>query len=311
MRTLYPTDPDYPSRLAALSNAPAEITISAPLLDARVVAIVGTRRPCAESAAFARLLAASVVGAGGIVASGAAFGIDAAAHEGALDAGGRTWAVAPSGSDYDVPLTNAPLYARIRASEGSAIVWPFPKDVRGRQWPFLARNRVLAALSDALVIVEAGCTSGARNAASWAREMGRPIWVVVPAPWQLSKVASVSAPTAATATTRQPAADFRGCVTELGLGARLLTEMDELITSAGLNRDPAKTRSDGPLFARRLEETELRVLKGLSSTPQHTDQVALRVGLDAPTVTTALLTLALEDVVVEGPGGFFRRARGA
>jgi DNA processing protein len=292
-------EPDYPARLAREAGPPLEITISAPLVEAPVVAIVGTRHPCDESIAYARALAASVVAAGGIVASGAAFGIDTAAHEGALDAGGRTWAVAPSGSDFDVPQSNAPLYARIRASEGSAVVWPFPPDTRGRSAPFLARNRVLAALAHALVIVEAGLESGARNAASWAYKMKRPVWVVVPAPWQHPSTAAGG---------RKP--DFAGCLKELERGAKLLADTDALFTAVGLNRDGSKTNPNGPLFARPLEEAEVRVLKALSSTPQHTDEVALRVGLDAPTVTTALLTLALEDVVVEGPGGFFRRARG-
>ncbi len=299
MNTIYRHDAEYPIRLTKLEKPPPEITISAPLEPGIVVAIVGTRKPCKEAAAFARLLAAKVVEAGGIIASGAALGIDTAAHLGALDAGGRTWAVAPSGSDHEVPSSNAPLYSRIRSSAGSAVIWPFPADVCGRHWPFLQRNGVLAALSDALVIVQAGFKSGARNAASWARMVKCPVWVVAPAPWE---------PTGNLGVPEEERPDFRGCILELEGGACLLTRPARLLDALGLNRPHQKTNATLPLFTRPLSEAEARVVKGLSGSPQHADEVALRVGLDAPTVATALLTLALEDVVVEGPGGFFRRA---
>ncbi len=304
VRTIHRRDPDYPERLEHLTclkgGPPDEITLSAPLVQGvPVVAIVGTRAPCREADAFARALAASVVGAGGIVASGAAFGIDTAAHEGALDAGGRTWAIAPSGSDFDVPDGSASLYARIRTKEGSAIVWPFARHVRGRSEPYFTRNGVLAALADALVVVQAGFKSGARNASAKARKLGRPVWTIVPAPWERE-----------TAGSDGPAPDFAGCIEELRLGARLLTGTAELLASVGLNRHDPENVPSTPSPRRPLDATEVRVMKALSSAPRHPDEVALRLGLPAHTVATALLTLALEDVVVEGPGGFFRRVAG-
>jgi DNA processing protein len=285
VRTLHLDEPDYPTRLRDLNHPPPAITVSAPLAAAKVIAIVGSRDVTSYGRQRARELAAQVVRAGGIVVSGGALGVDAAAHEGALDAGGRTWAVAPSGSDHVVPVENEKLYARIRESEGSAVIWPFPAHVRGRKAPFLRRNGVLAALSHALVVVQAGFKSGARNAASWARTLGRPVYVVVPDAWH-------------------------GCAHELKEGARLLTETDGLLASADLPSTISKTPPATPLLTRPLSDTEVLVLKALSASPSHTDEVVLRVGLSAPAVTTALLTLALEDVVVEGPGGFFRRVCG-
>jgi len=260
----------------------------APLRAKPVVAIVGTRVPDRGGEDYARALATIIVGKGGIVASGGARGIDTAAHEAALDAGGATWAVAPSGSDHDVPRASSDLYKRIRATEGSAIIWPFPKRHRGRYAPYLARNGVLAALADAVVVVQAPLKSGARNTAKWARMLARPLWVVVPGPEDESK-----------------ANGYEGCFQELGLGAKLLRRTADLLISARL--DSSGVEPLAPPLARSLSSAEIRVLKGLSVTPKHTDEVALHVGLDAPTVTTALLTLALENVVVEGPGGFFRR----
>ena len=282
MRTLKLLDPDYPARLRDLRDPPRQLTISGPLEEARLVAIVGARDANTYSRQRARELAAAVVRAGGIVVSGGAVGVDTAAHEGALEAGGRTWAVAPSGSDHVIPSENEELYARIRESKGSAVLWPFPAEVRGRYAPFLRRNGVLAALSHALVVVQAGFKSGARNAASWARKLGRPVWVVVPDAWH-------------------------GCTEELREGARLLTKTDGLLASADLPSTISKTPLTTPLVNRPLTDAEVLVLKALSTSPSHTDEVVVRVGLSAPAVTTALLTLALEDVVVEGPGGFFRR----
>ena len=121
---LTPADEAYPAKLRALPSPPASVSVDGPLGEAKVVAIVGTRSPDAAPCAFARSLAASVVARGGVVVSGGAAGIDAAAHEGAMDAGGRTWVVAGTGQGEVYPKEHAPLFERVVAS-GGAMVWPF------------------------------------------------------------------------------------------------------------------------------------------------------------------------------------------
>ncbi len=285
MQTIYRSDPEYPRRLLELSSPPDEITISGPLEHATVVAIVGRRDPRDEAIDFAKKLAAAVVDAGGIVASGGAVGIDTAAHRGSMQAGGRTWAIAPSGSDFNVPVESTALYKEVAKSPGCAVVWPFPKAKRERFGPYFTRNGVLAALADAVVIVQAGVPSGALNTAKWARQLDRPLWVVPAPPWEPWDE------------------QFKGSLGELARGTRPLTSIESFLETLRLRPRPSHTPR-AP--ARRGTEAENRVLQALSSAPKHRDEVAAAVGLDAPTVSTALLTLALEDVVVEGPGGFFR-----
>jgi DNA processing protein len=290
-----------------LTDCPSEVSLSGPLEDGIVVGIVGTRRPCDGARAFARALAGEVSRAGGIVASGAALGIDTAAHEGALAAGGRTWAIAPSGSDRVVPPSNIDLYRRIRQATGSAVLWPFARGVSGRRHTFLARNGVLAALSNAVVIVQAGAPSGALNTAKWARELGVPVWVVLPAPWDARR-GGIGAAGHVPSDDSSP--DFRGTQAELERGAKVLFGIKAFLEEIGLA--PGSGAPPRQLtLPRTLDERARRVLDGVISTPRHTDEIVAKVGLDAPTVTTALLTLALENVVVEGPGGFFRRTIGA
>jgi DNA processing protein len=117
------------------------------------------------------------------VISGGAVGIDAAAHEGALDGGGRTVAVLPCGPEALHPKENADLLDRIAEADG-ALLWPFPWGTRADRPRFFFRNAVMVALSHAVVITAAGVPSGALNAAKHARALGVPRFVVVGPPWE-------------------------------------------------------------------------------------------------------------------------------
>jgi DNA processing protein len=171
-----------PPALRELPEPPVRLFARGELPRGPCVAVVGTRQPTPEAAAYARRFAGELARAGVAVASGGAVGIDAAAHEGALDAGGVSMVVAPSGLDHPYPEKHAELFARVVAG-GGAHVSPFEAGVLPRRQQFFLRNAVLVALSQALVIVEAPWRSGARNAAKWARQLGRPCFVVPAVPW--------------------------------------------------------------------------------------------------------------------------------
>jgi DNA processing protein len=171
-----------PPALRELPKPPARLFARGVLPRGPCVAVVGTRNPTPEAAAYARRFAGELARAGVTVASGGAEGIDAAAHEGALDVGGVSLVVAPSGLDHPYPEQHAELFARVVAG-GGAHVSPFAAGVSARQHQFFLRNAVLVALSQAVVVVEAPWRSGARNAAKWARELGRPCFVVPAVPW--------------------------------------------------------------------------------------------------------------------------------
>jgi len=173
-----PGDAGYPDALLALAHPPmAWFTRGAVLPDpARAVAIVGSRAASPYGRAMAARLAGDLAGLGFAIVSGLARGIDAAAHEAALVAGGTTIAVVPGGLDAIVPRHHQALAERIAASGtvASERASGPPRD----RWEFVERNRLIAALSGATVVVEAAERSGALTTAAAARTLGRPVLAV-------------------------------------------------------------------------------------------------------------------------------------
>jgi len=146
---------------------------------ARSVAIVGARAATRYGCSVADELAATLAGRGWCVVSGAAFGIDAAAHFGALAGGGTTIAVSAAGADRPTPAANSGLFERIYSA--GAVLSEVPLGARPNRSRFLVRNRLIAALTRAVVIVEAAMKSGARSTAAQAAALGR-IVAAVPGP---------------------------------------------------------------------------------------------------------------------------------
>jgi DNA processing protein len=292
---LTPLDPRYPSRLRAFEVAPVSMTVQGGSTEAFLaVAVVGSRRPTRGARRYAHHLAENLAAAGVVVVSGGALGIDGAAHHGALAAGGRTWAVAPTGHERCFPPDHAGLFAEIARGPG-AMIWPFPPRFFHRS-SFHTRNRVLVALSDSVVVVQAGFRSGALHAASWARRLNKPLWVVPVAPWVQG---------------------FEGSRRLLERGALPLTSTHLLLGSLGVLAPRNRPRSTGVTggsypglqlgAAPDLSEHEFKALAAISTEPRHADAIAASAGMSPQATTAALLTLALENVVVEGPPGFFRR----
>jgi len=143
------------------------------LLALRSVAIVGCRAASAYGRAVAADLAGGLVERGWVVVSGAAFGIDAAAHRGALSAGGCTVAVLPGGPDVPVPRAHQQLLSSV--AESGLVVSEHELGVEPRKHMFLIRNRLIAALTRGVVVVEADARSGSINTAGHAERLGRVI----------------------------------------------------------------------------------------------------------------------------------------
>ncbi len=298
--------PDYPGVLRELPNPPAALTTSGPLAPRRAIAIVGSRRASDEARAFAHDLAFQLASAGLVVVSGGAVGIDAAAHRGALAAGGATWVVSPTGRHRVYPAEHRTLFAEIASSEDSRMIWPFDDDARGSRQDLLYRNGILAALSEALVVVQAHYQSGSRNACGWARDLGRPVWAVTAAPWMLSFCGSSMDIELGLA---RPLCSARQLLLALGLAAPMARQLALPLARTGRARANVRI-PETPPEAPRAEgwtKEENIVYSTLSTTPRHVDQIVDGTGLQVPPVATALLTLSLKDVVVEGPDGFFRR----
>lgn len=194
-RFIIPGDDEWPAGLADLTHSqvgdqggqPFGLWVRGLPLDSNPpgLAVVGARAASQYGQNVALELSADLAAQQMTIASGLAFGIDAAAHRGALSVGGVTMAVVASGVDQPYPASNAALASMI-ARKGS-IVSELPPGSRPMRPAFLARNRVIAALTSGTVVVEAALRSGAKNTAAWANELGR---VVMAVPGQVTSALS-------------------------------------------------------------------------------------------------------------------------
>ena len=172
---------DYPAGLLRLDDPPALLFVHGPAQpDARPrLAVVGTREPTAWGERAARECATGIVRAGGVVVSGLAWGIDTAAHTAAVDARGCTWATLPAGLDLVFPHSNAALAARI-VEHGGALISEYLPGTRPHPTFFVERDRLQAALSQAVVVVETGLSGGTMHTVRFARALGVPLHVTFP-----------------------------------------------------------------------------------------------------------------------------------
>lgn len=190
-RLVTPDDDDWPAwRMLPLAAAGTRDAV-APLalwvlgrasvqeLTARSVAVVGTRAASGYGEHVTAELAHELAADGWTIVSGAAYGIDGAAHRAALAAGGATVAVLACGVDRCYPSGHGALLRQIACA--GLVISEYPPGTTPAKHRFLARNRLVAALSDATVVVEAGWRSGARSTATWARKLGPPV-LAVPGP---------------------------------------------------------------------------------------------------------------------------------
>ena len=166
----------YPARLRDLHDPPAVLHVAGTMVDADGVGIVGARRATPYGLAVARALGRGLSASGVPVVSGLALGVDSASHDGALEATGPVVAVLAGGADIPYPSSKRVLYGRI--VERGCVVSEMPPGFRPHRWCFVARNRIIAALSQVLVVVEAAERSGSLTTADFAAELGRTVGAV-------------------------------------------------------------------------------------------------------------------------------------
>lgn len=304
-----------PSSLRDLPEPPVRLFVHGHLPRGPCVGIVGTRLATAEARDYARELAFRLAKRGVAIVSGGAEGIDAAAHQGALDAGGVTLVVAPSSFDRPYPAEHAGLFAEVVA-RGGGYVSPFASGVEPRRHQFFERNSHLVALSHALIVVEAPLRSGARNAALWARRLQRRCFIVPSAPWNVQGL---------------------GCIAELQLGGRALASHEEVLrwleerqlhavrpepfdahpTPAEARprvpperlagsppaRPPKKSRPKRAATEPVESDSERAILDAVRAGARHPDQIGALAALTASEVSHGLLLLTLKGAIVMGEAG--------
>ncbi len=282
-RTIRPGDGQYPSALGRISERPEALRVRGCLGAVRRVAIVGARLPDEYGVDLARSLATGLARAGLSIVSGGALGIDATAHEAALDAGGHTVAVLGTGVDVVYPARHRDLFGRILQS-GGALVSEQEDGTPGLKQNFPRRNRIISGLSEAVVVVRAGAASGALITAGWAKTQGIPV---------LAVPGDVRDPLSA------------GTTALLRAGARVAASADDVLAVLGLDAPPERQL---PLPA--LAPDESALLSVLARRPRHADDVARSAGLAPGAALAGLLALEVQGLCEQRPGHYFLRRIG-
>ena len=287
-------DPGYPVRLTEMPDPPPVLWVKGLLeeTDRFAVGLVGSRQASKAGLAAARRLGRDGAARGVTIVSGLARGIDAEAHWGALEAGGRTLAVLGCGLDWVYPRENAPLYERI--PRAGALISEFPPSAPPRPANFPRRNRVLAGLSLAVVVVEAGPRSGALITARLGLELNREV-MALPGP--------------------AGAGHVQGSHRLIKSGAALVENMDEVLAEIkprlleGLPARPAGPEEPAPETpAPEAPDTpEGRVWALLAEGPRDADALGRAAGLPAAETSVLLLNLELAGRIVKSPAGLFAR----
>jgi len=276
----------YPVYLNQIYDPPPVLFLrgQVPCLNDPCFAVVGTREPSRNGEITARDLAAGIAAAGYIVVSGMARGIDSAAHEAALAAGGRTVAVLGSGVDVIYPGENGQLAEKIM--EQGCLVSEFPMGSPPESHNFPRRNRIISGLSRGVLVVEAGQKSGALITANYALNQNRDVFAVPGDP-------------------RRPSC--RGTNSLIREGAKLVQRVEDILEELGTVA-PAGSRSaaieDKPP-APALSREERIVFEGLSEEALHVDEIADRLGMEVSRLLGILLRLSMKRLVREYPGKLF------
>jgi DNA processing protein len=311
-----------PTALRELPKPPVRLFVHGCLPRGPCVAVVGARDATPEALVFARQFAFDLARSGVVVSSGGAKGIDAAAHRGALDAGGATLVVAPSGLAHPYPAEHAALYDEIVA-KGGCHLSPFATHRVPHRSQFFLRNAVLVALAHALIVVEAGLISGARNAARWARELGRPCFVVPSAPWNVRGLGGLQELERGNALPISSIEPVLRSLEGRGLHAIALEGPAPVPPAPGASlppqrrsppqrrarSSPAATPSRPGAAARGANEMEQAILEAIDAGVRYPVEIALALSLGAGEVSHALLLLTLRGLVRNDAGVLSRVER--
>jgi len=270
-----------PLALWALGGAPADEVAF------RAAAVVGTRAATAYGEHVAADLSEGLCERGIAVVSGGAFGIDGAAHRAALAADGCTVAVLAGGPDVPYPAGHSALLHRIHTA--GLLVSEYPPGIRPARHRFLVRNRLVAALSGATVVVEAGLRSGAANTAAWARALGR---VVCAVPGPVTSSASA------------------GCHALIRGGAELVTRAEEIIEIVGRAGELADKQEHPSSALDDLTDMGKRVYEALPARGvRSVDELSIEAGLPVAQLQGQLTLLELAGLAVRDDGRWRVRRR--
>ena len=273
-------DPSYPFGLRNIYDPPFLLYVRGNLKeeDERSVAVVGTRRPTNYGRMAAKRLARELARERITVVSGMARGIDTAAHEGALEEGGRTIAVLGCGVDVVYPPENRSLMQQI--IERGAVISEFPLGTKPLAYNFPQRNRIISGLSKGVLVVEAPLKSGAMITVNYALDQGREVFAV---PGMITNPYS------------------RGTNRLIKEGAKVVEDISDILEELGF---PSLKEDKVPVNLQ-LSFEEKTVLDKLRFDPVHIDEVAKETRFPVAKVADILMRLQIKGMVKELPGKLF------
>jgi len=283
-------DPSYPVMLTEIPDPPPLLFIHGDSrhLSRLQIAMVGSRNPTRGGNETARDFARHLARAGLTITSGLALGIDAASHEGALEGGGYTIAVAGTGLDRVYPARHKDLAHRI--AERGALISEFPPGTGPKADHFPRRNRIISGLTLGTLVIEAAQRSGSLITARLAMEQGREVFAIP---------GSIHNPLA------------RGCHRLIRDGAKLVETADDILEELG-PLALAQTLETSPITAKGEENDELdddyqKLLEALGHDVVAVDTLVSRSGLTPHEVSSMLLLLEMRGIITSMPGGNFAR----
>ena len=273
IRVLTWNDANYPARLREIAQPPPILYLRGEIIeeDAWAVAIVGTRRVSSYGRQVTEEVATFLARNGVTVVSGLARGVDGIAHQAALNAGGRTFAVLGSGVNRIYPPEHRALAKQI--AQSGAVISDYAPDTPPEGSNFPPRNRIISGLSMATIVIEAGETSGALITANFALEQGREIFAL---PGNIFSPQS------------------KGPNRLIQQGAHPLLEPQDILEVLDLTRVTEQRSARRILPA---DETEAQLLAALSHNPTHVDEVRAETGLAVEKVSSTLVMMELKGMV--------------
>ncbi|MEN9212149.1 MAG: DNA-processing protein DprA [Thermostichus sp. DG02_4_bins_136] len=286
-----PADPGYPPLLWELPDPPPILYIlgDCPSWEQPTIAMVGTRAPTPYGGYWTRQISAALATAGCVVVSGLAIGIDGTAHQACLDAGGKTLAVVGTGVDVVYPAQHRQLYQRIR--QQGAILSEYPPGTPPAKEHFPQRNRIIAGLCRATLVMEAPERSGALITAYLANTYGREVYAL---PGNIDTAAA------------------RGCLNLIRSGANLILDIESLLQDLQLTQGSLQSGSRGAetvqTKAGPTEPDQQLLWQVLGSEPMSIDALAQATQMEITTLSSTLLLMELEGWLVQLPGMRYRRA---
>jgi DNA processing protein len=250
-----------------------------PTNDALGIAVVGTRRATPDGKNTARRFAAELARAGIVIVSGLAFGVDAAAHEGCLNAGGKTLAVLACGLANIYPKNNEALAEKIIA-QGGAIISEYPPDMPAYPSRFLERNRIVSGLSKGTLVIEAPERSGSLATARFALEQNRDVFVI---PGQITHP------------------NFKGSHELIRQGAELVTTPEHILAAEGMLKEDKKMLDTSELAP---EEALVVHFLRESGAAQDIDKISVAAKLQPHIANQTVSFLLIKGMISERGDGY-------